>query len=396
MRKSLHKEGWGIVMNNLERKSFYSFLGLYIISSFLFISITGYWYYEAQKSALKNETYYKLQHSADMRSGDIIMAHMHGVALKKSAVPDEITLAFINTQGEVVEGKLFVPNMMLKTGYFEKDGYNILISDASRDHLNIAYVVAQSNSLKDSLQALQQTVIKVMLIIGLIMVLIAWLLSKLFMKPIRQKVEQVERFINDVTHELNTPITALSMATDQALKQESYTQKTLKNISISTKQLYDIYASLTYLNFSDKKEEGEAIDIAEVLQKSIGYYEPLCESKGIKVESDLQKHMFSIPQAQLKLLFGNLIGNAIKYSPANSTMKLRIKNGVFSIKDQGIGIEEKRQKEIFKKFKRGTEYSGGFGVGLSIVKSICEEYGIEIALDSAPDKGTEFILNFKS
>ena len=381
-------------MNSLEKKSFYYFLGLYIISSFLFISIIGYWYYEAQKSALKNETYYKLQHSADMRSGDIIMAHMHGVALKKISAPKDITLAFIDTQEKVVEGKLLVSDMIIKAGYFEEEGYNIFISDSPREHLNIAYVVAQSNSLKYALQKLQYTVIKIMLIAGLLMVLIAWLLSRLFMKPVRQKVEQIERFINDVTHELNTPITALSMATDQALKQESYTKKTLKNISISTKQLYDIYASLTYLNFSDKKEEGEAIDIAEVLQKSISYYEPLCESKRIEVEVDLEKHIFTIPEAQLKLLFGNLIGNAIKYSPANSKMKLQIKNGVFSIKDQGIGIEGKKQKEIFKKFKRGTEYSGGFGVGLSIVKSICEEYGIGIALDSVPDKGTEFKLKF--
>ncbi len=381
-------------MNSLEKKSFYSFLGLYIVSSFLFISIIGYWYYEAQKSAFKNETYYKLQHSADMRSGDIIMAHMHGVALKKIPDPKDISLAFINTQGEVVEGKLLVSDMTIKAGYFEKEGYNIFISDSPREHLNIAYVVAQSNSLTYALKELQYTIVKIMLIAGLLMVLIAWLLSRLFMKPVRQKVEQIERFINDVTHELNTPITALSMATDQALKQKSYTQKTLKNISISTKQLYDIYTSLTYLNFSDKKEEGEAIDIAEVLQKSISYYEPLCESKRIEVEVDLEKHIFTIPEAQLKLLFGNLIGNAIKYSPANSTMKLQIKEGIFSIKDQGIGIEEKRQKEIFKKFKRGTEYSGGFGVGLSIVKSICEEYGIGIELDSAPDKGTEFKLKF--
>jgi len=381
-------------MNNLERKSFYFFLGLYIVSSFLFISIIGYWYYEARKSALKNETYYKLQHSADMRSGDIIMAHMHGVALKNIPDPKDITLAFINTQGEVVDGELVVLGMDVKAGYFERDGYNIFISDAPREHLNIAYVVAQSNSLNDALGSLKYTVVKIMLLAGLLMVLIAWVLSRLFMKPVRQKVEQIERFINDVTHELNTPITALSMATEQALKQESYTQKTLKNISISTKQLYDIYTSLTYLNFSDNKEEADAIDIAEVLQKSISYYEPLCESKSITIEAELQKHMFAIPQSQLKLLFGNLIGNAIKYSPAHSTMKLQIIDGVFSIRDEGIGIEEKRQKEIFKKFKRGTAYSGGFGVGLSIVKSICEEYRVEIALDSTPGKGTEFKLRF--
>lgn len=381
-------------MNDLEKRSFYSFLGLYIVSSFLFISLIGYWYYTAQKNALENETYYKLQHIADTKSGDIIMAHMQGKKLKKSFIPDEIKLALIDTKGRVVEGKLVEPFMQKKPGYFEANGYNIFVSDSPREHLDIAYVVAQSNSLALELKTLQQTVLKAMIIAAILIAIVAWMLSSLFMKPVRQKVEQIERFINDVTHELNTPITALSMATNQAIKQESYTEKTLKNISISTKQLYDIYSSLTYLNFTNTKEEGTAIDIAEVLQKSIVYYQPLCESKRITIDIALEKHIFTIPEAQLQLLFGNLIGNAIKYSPAGSTMTLRLNKGIFSIKDEGIGIESEKQKEIFKPFKRGTEYSGGFGVGLSIVKSICDEYGIKIELDSVLGEGTEFRLKF--
>ena len=381
-------------MNNLERKSFYSFLGLYIVSSFLFLTLIGYWYYTAQKNALKNEMYYKLQHITDIRAGEIIMAHMQNSTLKAAPKNKEITLALIDKDDNIVEGHLVVAHVPKKAGYFTQNGYDIFVSDAPREHLNIKYVIAQSNSLEKALSQLKQKVLTTMVIIAVILALIAWVLSKLFMKPLRQKVEQIEQFINDVTHELNTPITALSMATNQALKQESYTQKTLKNISISTKQLYDIYSSLTYLNFSNKKEEGEPLDIAEVLQKSISYYEPLCESKRLKVEVEVESHIFIIPEVRLKLLFGNLIGNAIKYSPANSTLKLSIKNGVFCIKDEGIGIEESRQKEIFKKFKRGTEYSGGFGVGLSIVQSICDEYGIEIALESKPQIGTTFQFRF--
>lgn len=381
-------------MNNLEKKSFYSFLGLYIVSSLLFISLIGYWYYTAQKNALENETYYKLQHIADMKAGEIIVAHMQGVALKKSFIPDGIALALIDVNGMVKEGKLIEPFMSRKAGYFEARGYNIFVSDAPRAHLNIAFVVAQSDSLHDELEVLKATVLKVMFFAAILMAMIAWVLSKLFMKPVRQRVVQIERFINDVTHELNTPITALSMATDQALKQESYTEKTLKNISISTKQLYDIYSSLAYLNFADNKEAGVALNITEVLKKSISYYEPLCESKRIRIKSDLEKVVFAIPETQLQLLFGNLIGNAIKYSPAGSTIIVRLKEGLFSIRDEGIGIEVKTQKEIFKKFKRGTAYSGGFGVGLSIVKSICDEYNIEVEVDSVPGKGTEFRLIF--
>ena len=385
---------WAIAMNDLEKKSFYSFLGLYIISSFLFLAGIGYWYYTAQKNAFENETYYKLQHIADMKAGEIIMAHMQGKPLVKSKVPKGIKLALINTKGEVVDGTLVAPSLSKKEGYFTAKGYHIFISDAPKEHLGIAYVVAQSNTLEGELKILRERVLTVLTGMALFIVLIAWVLSKLFMKPVHQRVMQIERFINDVTHELNTPITSLSMSTKLALKQGECTGKMLKNISISTKQLYDIYRSLTYLNFSNKKEIAEALDVKNILEKSVAYYGALAEIKRIAFEVKLEPMMFAIPEAQATLLFGNLIGNAIKYSSPKSKIEIVLKDNVLIIKDEGIGIEEAQQKKIFDKFKRGTEYSGGFGVGLNIVKSICDEYNIRIVLDSVFGEYTEFRLYF--
>ena len=385
---------WATDMNDLEKRSFYSFLGLYIISSFLFLAGIGYWYYTAQKNAFKNETYYKLQHIADMKAGEIIMAHMQGKPLVKSKIPKGIKLALINTKGEVVDGTLVAPSLSKKEGYFTAKGYNIFISDAPKEHLGIAYVVAQSNTLEGELDILRGRVLAVLAGVALFIVLIAWILSKLFMRPVHQRVTQIERFINDVTHELNTPITSLSMSTKLALKQGECTGKMLKNISISTKQLYDIYRSLTYLNFSNKKEIAEALDVKSILEKSVEYYGALAEIKRIAFEVKLEPMMFAIPEAQATLLFGNLIGNAIKYSSPKSKIEIELKDNILIIKDEGIGIEEAQQKKIFEKFKRGTEYSGGFGVGLSIVKSICDEYGIEVGVESEIGRGTTFRLVF--
>ena len=379
-------------MTDLETKSFYSFLGLYIFSSLLFVSLVGYWYYEAQKSALVNETYYKLEHLADVKSGEIIMAHMSGQPLKDVIVPEDIILALVDTSGKLVEGKLIDPEMKFEIGYFEWNGYNILISDAPHEHMNIKYVVVQSDMLSAQLAALQKTVLKVLALVFIFIIIVAWLLSKLFMKPVRERVEQIERFLNDITHELNTPISSLTMATDQALKQGQCTEKTLRNVSISTKQLYDIYRSLTYLNFKKKEEVSEVLELDEILKKSVVYYKPLADIKRITFETDIQETTCVVPESQITLLFGNLIGNAIKYSSPRSKITVSLKERVLTIKDEGIGIEPEKQKEIFEKFKRGTDYSGGFGVGLNIVKSICDEHGINIELDSEPGVGTEFRL----
>jgi two-component system OmpR family sensor kinase len=382
-------------MTELEKKSFYSFLGLYIVSSILFISLVGYWYYEAQKSSLINKTYHELEHLADMKSGEIIIAHMSMSSLKDVYVPKDIILALVDTNGRVVEGKLINPSIAINPGYFEWHDYNILISDAPREHLNIKYVVIQSKMLFSQLAVLQQSVLKVLVLVFLFIIIVAWLLSKLFMRPVRERVNQIEHFLNDITHELNTPISSLSMATDQALKQGKCTEKTLRNISISTKQLYDIYRSLTYLNFQKKEELSEVLQLDEVLKKSVAYYKPLADIKRITFETDIQETTCVVAESQLTLLIGNIIGNAIKYSSPRSTITITLKNRILSIKDEGIGIEQEKQKEIFEKFKRGTDYSGGFGVGLNIVKSICDEHGIKIELDSTLGEGTEFKLYLK-
>jgi two-component system OmpR family sensor kinase len=381
-------------MNDLEKRSFYSFLGLYIISSILFISAIGYWYYIAQKQTLENQTYYQLKHTSDLIAGDIILAQMKKRKFKKPDMSSNVILALIDTNYKIKEGKLLVPNIEIKQGYFKKNGYNIFISDATKEHLGILYVITQSNTLDKELSNLQKNIFMIFIVIFIFIVIVALILSKIFMRPIRQKVEEIENFINDVTHELNTPITALSMSSSQALKENYCSPKTIQNISISTKQLYDIYRSLTYINFSSKRDEPEDIDISKVLQDSIAYYQPLCDSKYIKINSDVEEYIFNISVTKLQLIYSNLIGNAIKYSTARSKIIIELKNGIFSIQDSGVGIEEHRQKDIFKKFQRCTTYSGGFGVGLYIVKSICDEYGIKIEINSKPLKGSKFTLKF--
>jgi len=380
-------------MNDLEKRSFYSFLGLYVVSSFLFIAIIGYWYYTAQKNALENETHYRLEHLADHLSGEIIFAHMQGRERVRPDLPKDISVALIDTNGKVVEGSI-PEGVSYKTGYFRKNGFDILISDAPHEHLNVKYIVVQTDTLDKKIASLRNSVVYTMILTALLIVVIAWILSKLFMRPVHQRVTQIERFINDVTHELNTPISSLSMATDQALKQGECTQKTLKNISISTRQLYDIYRSLTYLNFSNKQEAVEVIELQEVLLKSIEYYTPLAEVKQIAFRVQTEPTTCALPESQATLLLGNLIGNAIKYSSRKTEVEIILKDRVLTIRDEGIGIAPEKLKNVFERFERATEYSGGFGVGLSIVKSICKQYNIRIEVDSVLKEGTEFRLYF--
>lgn len=381
-------------LNSLEKKSFYSFLGLYIGSSIIFVLLSGYWYYVAQKNAIESNTYYKLRHLSEQISSAIINAQMRGTTLSLPNVDQEYSYALISTQNRLIKGKLLQGIDIDGNAYYEKDAHMVLVSDGPLEHLNIKYVVVTTTQYHTLINALQKRVLGMMALVILSIIAIAWILSRIFMRPIHQKVEQIEQFIQDISHELNTPITALQMSSKRALQKKVYDEKILTNISISTKQLYTIYQSLIYLNFSAADQKAEKIDLEPLLKESISFYSELAHAKHIKIERDLSSSKITIITERARLLFSNLISNAIKYSMPETTITITLREGLFSIADEGVGIDNSKLSEIFKPYERSSDIAGGFGVGLSIVAQICHEFNIKIDVTSTLGQGSCFRLNW--
>jgi len=380
-------------LNSLEKNSFYSFLSLYIISSTLFIFLSAYWYYEARYSSLEQTEYYRLQHLSDKISQTIINAHMMGIKLEMPEYDKDVTVALVSKTSKVVYGKLLDGFFPKRSEYLIQNGHNILSSDAPQEHLGIEYVVLHSDILFLKLQELKKNVTLSIVLSITIVIILAWFLSIIFIKPLRQRVKQVEDFVHDTAHELNTPITALRMSLSQAMKKDT-SNKYLKNISVSTKQLFDIYNALSYISFDLKKEEAESLDVCSVVKKSVAYYEELAHAKGIEIESSCEEFYYTIDEPKLTMLFGNLISNAIKYSHPNSKIMVNFSDATFSVEDFGIGIAKDKLSSIYERFNRETEYAGGFGIGLSIVEKITEEYDLDIKVESILGKGSRFIIKF--
>jgi len=380
-------------LNSLEKKSFYSFLALYIISSSVFIVLGAYFYFNAQVSSFKRNQSLNIDYISTSVSQNIIAAHMRGKSYRLKTYKG-VKLALFDVEGHLSEGALDENFRPKSPGTFELGRYKFLVSDAPQEHLNIKFVVVQVPILLDEITQLKQDVIAVMSVAILIMVALAWVLSKLFMRPLHEKIKQIEGFVHDTAHELNTPITALSMSVSRALKKQSYDEKILRNISISTKQLFDMYTALSYLSFEERQQEEKSLDVSEVLIKSVEYYKELSQSKNINIEVQTQSYEYKMDVTKLNMLFGNLINNAIKYSGANTKIMITLEKGLFTIKDEGIGIEEDKLSKIYERYNRQTDYAGGFGIGLSIVQKISQEYKLDLHVTSEKDKGTSFSLQF--
>lgn len=221
-----------------------------------------------------------------------------------------------------------------------------------------------------------------------------------------RKLETVRNdFVANVSHELRTPLTSvvgyLDTLLESDIKDPETRNKFLRIIKEETDRLSVLIKDL--LNLS--KIESQNIDLKaenfkKVLNKVINLLKANAEKKNIdlKLETPEQLPLVYMVREQIEQVLINLIDNAIKYTPENGGIKIKVEkkeNKVyFSIKDNGIGIPQADQERIFERFyrvdKARSRELGGTGIGLSIVKNIVKQHGSEIKLESREGEGSKF------
>ena len=379
-------------MNKITKKSFYSFLALYLVSSFIFLALAAYWFFTSQVSMEMNNNFYRMSQIADKVSAKIIQAHMMHKPYVLTHFP-HAHVALIGKNKTILQGT--APKKIdFSKDFYMKDNSFTLVSKNAAGHLHVNYVVVQSNQCNKNVAMIKNKVAYTVIFTAIFIIIISVFLSYIFLKPIRDKMEEIEQFVKDTTHELNTPITALMMSTSRLKAKKLYDEKISKNISISTKQLYEIYSSLSFLSFDNKKEAPMALDFQDVVTESIEYFSELLERKKIALAVDLQACPLHIAPTKAKMLINNLLSNSIKYSTPNTKITLTLTAESFTIVDEGIGIAQEKLDAIFTRFVRASSYAGGFGVGLNIVDSIIKEYDYKITVQSTEHIGTTITIKF--
>ncbi len=112
------------------------------------------------------------------------------------------------------------------------------------------------------------------------------------------------------------------------------------------------------------------------------------------MDAKLQSKVLHIAPIKAKMLISNLLSNAIKYSHPNKTIRIALDKDKLVVEDEGIGIKKEALEDIFRRFVRANDYAGGFGVGMSIVKSVADEYGFKVEIDSKEGVGTRVTIWF--
>jgi two-component system sensor histidine kinase SenX3 len=223
-----------------------------------------------------------------------------------------------------------------------------------------------------------------------------------------QRVHEVRRdFVANISHELKTPIGALSLLSEAVLGAKDDSEAVTKfaaRMQIEAKRLTDLVQEIIQLSRvqdSDPLQEAQSLSVSDIIKEALDQCRTTAESRKIILSYDQTQDANILgDRDQLTMALHNLIENAINYSPIDT--KVSVSTSLLdqiitiSVTDQGIGIPEAETERIFERFYRvdpaRSRETGGTGLGLSIVKHIVTKHGGEISVWSAENVGSTFSI----
>jgi two-component system OmpR family sensor kinase len=378
-----------------EKHTLIQFLLLYLGSSFILFAIIAYLFYQNESRFFYDKTRSSLEMSASKLSSKIIYAHMSREAF---SLEDELKvhrdkIGFYDKNNSAIVTAIREHIDFSKHTY-QKDNKMILVDKSTFGHLGVESIVIERDGVEDFVAKLEKNIILMLLLIYFFLSIIGYFLAKLFLKPIQLKRIQLDNFIKDSTHELNTPISALILSVNSP---RLTSPKNLERIRLSASRVSAIHKDLTYLMLDKHKQStvSKELLLNDIVKEELTYLILLAEKKKIELEVQyLDKIYFKIDKESFVRLIHNLISNAIKYNTIGGKIEIVLKEQEIRIKDTGIGIAKEHQKGIYERFYRATNQVGGFGLGLNIVYKVCQEYKIKIDFESEVNEGTAFWLRF--
>ena len=295
----------------------------------------------------------------------------------------------------VYKGVVFYTRIMRSSAYFlgGEDEQDELEEEQIQESL--LRTVIQGDDISEELFLIRFKILLYALSSFLLISLISYLLVKIALKPLESKITTLNSFIKDFTHEINTPLSVILLSIEQLEKQQLDNTK-FGRIKLAAKTLSQTYSDLIFLTFPDTiSNEEQKLLIKELVKERLEYFKLFFEQKKLILSVDLKgEASLMANKSKINKMLDNLISNAIKYNKIGGSITVRLDGQSLSIKDSGYGIDEKNLTKIFERYARFNKDQGGFGIGLSLVKSICKEYNIEISCSSKLGEGSEFLLKW--
>ncbi len=364
----------------VEQKSLRRFLLVYLLSTFFLLGMGAFFYYKMSYQSLLD-----VRTTIMKKNLDAFMAlnqKKHFLHTDEDPEYQDIPVA-IYIDNKYHMGNFEPDNIHLEREHY-LDGTKLYTINKEHKRWGEIHFVSYSDIAKE-LGTLQRNIIIFLCVSALFIILIALILGKIFIRPMKETIDSLENFIADATHEINTPISTilLNVELSKELNPELGTSEEYRKIKTSAKRLSKIFKDLSFVRLNHQaKQNLEYIQVDEVLRERIDFFGTLLTNKQLTLKTDIAKKELLIDKEDLVRIIDNLLSNAIKYSTPKEYIYISL-HVCLEVRNKGQ-IQDK--KHIVKKYHREDKSEGGFGLGLYIIEKICTRYGFTFSIENYEDE----------
>ena len=380
-----------------EKKSLLRFLTLYVAMVIFVITVLSVFYYQSQEKLMLSDQRASLTKYAYIQTKRLKVLHYFFDERTTYPRDPRFRSAIYDIEFKKIFSILGDESIRFDEEIYITNKHIHFVKSLDEYYLGTKYLIIEISDDSVWRSDIWKNIIAYGLMVFFLFILFGLYLAKLFLKPMRDSLMLLDRFIKDTTHELNTPLSAI-LANIEMMDTEVMVEKNkkkLNRINIAAKTVSTLYKDLTYLTLEQEKEnENSDVAIKPLIENRVEYFDILAKSKKITFVLNMEHSTLFIDKRKLVRVIDNLISNAIKYNKRGGEIKIILKNNRLSISDTGIGMSEEDIPFMFDRYMRFNQSEGGFGVGLSIVKKIIDEYNIKIEVESKEGEGTKVVLKW--
>lgn len=365
----------------------YSFLVLVILCVMFFL------YYQFQKNLMLQEKRQILQTYSNSLISNLKELHIN--IDKDNVYPrdEKYKSAIYDSDKKKIFSTLQSKTVKLDDVIYLKNDKIHFIKEPESYYLGSKYVIVEIPDDHIWFENIKYKMIIGFLLAFLFMIFVGYFISKLFLKPMRDALHLLDRFIKDTTHELNTPVTAI-ITNIETIDKSLLDDKTLRKINrieIGAKTISNIYEDLTFVTLNNQIiSNNENINLSNIVRQRVDFFLSIANMKKIRFETNIKDNVFIFCDIKkISKLIDNLLSNAIKYNKNSGFIKVVLAKNSMIIEDSGKGMSSENLENLFDRYQRFDKSVGGFGIGLNIVSLIAKEYDFKIDVTSQLGVGTK-------
>jgi two-component system OmpR family sensor kinase len=380
-----------------EKRSLFRFLGIYLGSTFILFLLATIIFYNFQKHQIIDTQNSGLSQEAERLTE--ALRQLNSTFTPSLIYPEEkpYLTAMYNLDRAYIFGSFHPKNLVWDKEYYQQEEWLFHIHTLHPYYLGASHLVIARRVDQEPIYHLLKMSIIFLLVAGVFFTVLGVFLGRLFIAPMKESIESMNRFIEDTTHEFNTPISTI--LTNIELLDTLYEcegKQEMRRIEIASKTLSRLYEDLSYLKLNHNyHREIERLDISVLTHERIEYFNTLIEAKQLHLILDIEKDVvLEMDKNDAIRMIDNLLSNAIKYNKKEGKLVVKLTHDRFSILDSGVGIRKENIELIRGRFKRDNRSEGGFGIGLDIVGQVVSRYGFRFHINSTYKENTEVIIKW--